>query len=160
MLISFCHSILYLNHRISNHQGSLSSSSLYTMLMYFWHSISCLTGLTIIGASLVAVPFVQTIYLLVVPLSILGLGYGMVDTSIFPVLCLLVNLRHDKAVYSYVFTIGEMCVQFANCVGPLLAIPLTKAGKIFLSLRLLYYSMIFFNCNIRWGHDAKTRRVS
>lgn len=54
---------------------------------------------------------------LIMPHFGLGLGLGVVDASLMPLLAQLVDTRHEGAVYGSVFAIGQTAVCLAYSIG-------------------------------------------
>ncbi|XP_044138712.1 chromaffin granule amine transporter-like [Bufo gargarizans] len=75
-------------------------------------------GMIVMGIGLFLLPLASNIYGLIGPMAALGLSFGMVDTSISPIMGQLVDLRHTS-VYGGIYAVLNiaLCVGFA--VGPL-----------------------------------------
>ena len=64
------------------------------------------------------VPFASAPNHLIIPMSALGFGIGMVDSSMMPELGNLVDLRHGS-VYGGVYAIGDIAFCLGFAVGKL-----------------------------------------
>ncbi|KAL7064898.1 hypothetical protein AAHC03_05783 [Spirometra sp. Aus1] len=84
------------------------------------HWLSALLGMIISGISLICVPFARTVTLLCIPIFVLGVGAGMLESSLMPLMGTLVDLRHVP-VYGSVYAIADaaLCLSFA--IGPMVS---------------------------------------
>lgn len=84
-----------------------------------------MAGHLCIGIFALAIPFAQNVYHLIIPNSFLGLGLGLVDISMVPMLGHIVDLRHTK-IYGSVYAIGESAGCLAFMLGPFFTGPIVK----------------------------------
>ncbi|CAD5229655.1 unnamed protein product [Bursaphelenchus okinawaensis] len=106
--------------------GYLINSQIFGSLAHkFGRWRSSIAGLGLIAAAGTIIPFCPNIYFLIVPVAITGLGIGIVDSTMFPMLGTIVDKRHSQA-YGSVFGIGDSAVCLAFAVGPFLAGPLVR----------------------------------
>nr|VZI38330.1 unnamed protein product [Spirometra erinaceieuropaei] len=84
------------------------------------HWLSALLGMIISGIALICVPFTRTVALLCIPIFVLGVGAGMLESSLMPLMGTLVDLRHVP-VYGSVYAIADaaLCLSFA--IGPIIS---------------------------------------
>ncbi|XP_076105674.1 synaptic vesicular amine transporter-like [Mytilus galloprovincialis] len=85
-------------------------------------SIVCLL---LIGICLISIPFATTLPHLIVPHFGFGLGLGIIDAAIVPLLALLVDTRH-VAMYGCVYAINQLAVCLAYGLGPGIAGQIVK----------------------------------
>ncbi|NXH69179.1 VMAT1 protein, partial [Hydrobates tethys] len=76
-----------------------------------------LTGMAVVGISLLCVPLAKNIYGLIGPNSGLGFAIGMVDSSMMPLMGYLVDLRH-ASVYGNVYAIADVAFCMGFAIGP------------------------------------------
>ncbi|BHF66520.1 hypothetical protein SprV_0200953900 [Sparganum proliferum] len=90
------------------------------------HWLSALLGMIISGVPLICVPFARTVALLCIPIFVLGVGAGMLESSLMPLMGTLVDLRH-VSVYGSVYAIADaaLCLSFA--IGPMISGILVQA---------------------------------
>ncbi|MEE6508192.1 hypothetical protein FKM82_019764, partial [Ascaphus truei] len=79
--------------------------------------LCCLLGMIVMGISLVCIPLANNIYKLIVPVAGIGIGLGMVNGSIMPIMGHLVDLRHTS-VYGGVYAISDIAFCLGYAVGP------------------------------------------
>uniref|UniRef100_A0A183C1Y7 MFS domain-containing protein n=1 Tax=Globodera pallida TaxID=36090 RepID=A0A183C1Y7_GLOPA len=77
-------------------------------------------GLAMEGFSCLAIPFVQSVGALVIPLSTICFGMALIDTSLLPLLGNLVDTRH-VSVYGSVYAIADISYSLAYAFGPIIA---------------------------------------
>lgn len=82
--------------------------------------LCCMIGLVVIGVSLILIPFATSIYGLILPNSGLGIGIGMVDSSMMPTMAYLVDIRHSS-VYGSVYAIADVAFCLGFALGPALS---------------------------------------
>ncbi|KAI1287358.1 Synaptic vesicular amine transporter [Halotydeus destructor] len=77
-------------------------------------------GTLAIGFALLCIPWANSVNDLILPNAVIGLGMGMVDSTMMPTLAYLVDIRHNS-VYGTVYALGDIafCVSFV--LGPLLS---------------------------------------
>ncbi|XP_072123025.1 synaptic vesicular amine transporter-like [Mobula birostris] len=85
-----------------------------------------LTGMVILGISMILIPFATNIFELIAPGSGVGFSIGMIDSSMIPIMGHLVDIRH-VSVYGSIFAIADvaLCVGFA--IGPSIGGAVVKA---------------------------------
>ncbi|XP_048249764.1 synaptic vesicular amine transporter-like [Haliotis rufescens] len=88
--------------------------------------ITTLCCMLLIGLCLVCLPFATTVPQLILPHFGIGLGIGITDAALFPLLALLVDTRHD-AFYGSVYAIAQLAVCLAYSIGPSVAGQIVKA---------------------------------
>ncbi|KAI6218827.1 Vesicular acetylcholine transporter [Aphelenchoides fujianensis] len=79
-----------------------------------------LIGLAMEGLSCIFLPFMNSIVLLIIPLSTICFGIALVDTSLLPLLGYLVDTRH-VSVYGSVYAIADISYSLAYAFGPIIA---------------------------------------
>uniref|UniRef100_A0A8C6X663 Solute carrier family 18 member A2 n=1 Tax=Naja naja TaxID=35670 RepID=A0A8C6X663_NAJNA len=79
--------------------------------------LCALTGMIIVGISILCVPFAKNIYGLIVPNFGVGFAIGMVDSSLMPIMGYLVDLRH-VSVYGSVYAIADVAFCMGFALGP------------------------------------------
>uniref|UniRef100_A0AC35TZY8 MFS domain-containing protein n=1 Tax=Rhabditophanes sp. KR3021 TaxID=114890 RepID=A0AC35TZY8_9BILA len=77
-------------------------------------------GLAMEGISCAVVPFMSTIYQVIIPLSTICFGIALIDTSLLPMLGYLVDTRH-VSVYGSVYAIADISYSLAYAFGPVIA---------------------------------------
>ncbi|CAD5234026.1 unnamed protein product [Bursaphelenchus xylophilus] len=92
---------------------------------YFGRWQCSLVGFLMIGICGLIIPFAQNIYHLIIPNAVLGLGLGLVDTNMFPMLGHIADLRHTN-VYGSVYAIGDGAACLAFATGPFMAGPIVR----------------------------------
>ena len=65
------------------------------------------------------IPFASTMWDLVLPHFFLGLGIGIVDSALMPLLAVLVDLESNGSAYGSVYAIAQTAVSLAYGFGPL-----------------------------------------
>ncbi|NXW78295.1 VMAT1 protein, partial [Hirundo rustica] len=76
-----------------------------------------MTGMAVVGISLLCVPLATNIYGLIGPNAGLGFAIGMVDSSMMPTMGYLVDLRHTLA-YGTVYAIADVAFCMGFAIGP------------------------------------------
>uniref|UniRef100_A0A3Q3NPG7 Solute carrier family 18 member 2 n=1 Tax=Labrus bergylta TaxID=56723 RepID=A0A3Q3NPG7_9LABR len=79
--------------------------------------LCALIGITIVGISVLCVPFAKDIYGLILPNFGVGFAIGMVDSSMMPIMGYLVDLRH-VSVYGSVYAIADVAFCMGFALGP------------------------------------------
>ncbi|XP_074501800.1 synaptic vesicular amine transporter [Sebastes fasciatus] len=79
--------------------------------------LCALIGITLVGISVICVPFATNIYGLIVPNFGVGFAIGMVDSSMMPIMGYLVDLRH-VSVYGSVYAIADVAFCMGFALGP------------------------------------------
>uniref|UniRef100_A0A0N5BUD0 MFS domain-containing protein n=1 Tax=Strongyloides papillosus TaxID=174720 RepID=A0A0N5BUD0_STREA len=77
-------------------------------------------GLAMEGISCAVVPFMTSIWELIIPLSTICFGIALIDTSLLPMLGYLVDTRH-VSVYGSVYAIADISYSLAYAFGPIIA---------------------------------------
>uniref|UniRef100_A0A0N4ZHM2 MFS domain-containing protein n=1 Tax=Parastrongyloides trichosuri TaxID=131310 RepID=A0A0N4ZHM2_PARTI len=77
-------------------------------------------GLSMEGISCAVVPFMTSIWQLIIPLSTICFGIALIDTSLLPMLGYLVDTRH-VSVYGSVYAIADISYSLAYAFGPIIA---------------------------------------
>ncbi|KAI6200755.1 MFS domain-containing protein [Aphelenchoides besseyi] len=77
-------------------------------------------GLAMEGLSCIFLPFMNSVMLLIIPLSTICFGIALVDTSLLPLLGYLVDTRH-VSVYGSVYAIADISYSLAYAFGPIIA---------------------------------------
>ncbi|XP_048747879.2 synaptic vesicular amine transporter-like [Ostrea edulis] len=85
-------------------------------------SLSCMI---LIGFCVICIPFSTSVPQLILPHFGIGLGLGIVDAALMPLLALLVDTRHVTS-YGSIYTIAQLSVSLAYGIGPLLGGELVK----------------------------------
>uniref|UniRef100_UPI0037E9B4A2 synaptic vesicular amine transporter n=1 Tax=Semicossyphus pulcher TaxID=241346 RepID=UPI0037E9B4A2 len=79
--------------------------------------LCALIGITVVGLSVLCVPFATDIYGLIIPNFGVGFAIGMVDSSMMPIMGYLVDLRH-VSVYGSVYAIADVAFCMGFALGP------------------------------------------
>ncbi|XP_041645943.1 synaptic vesicular amine transporter [Cheilinus undulatus] len=79
--------------------------------------LCALIGITVVGISVICVPFAKDIYGLIIPNFGVGFAIGMVDSSMMPIMGYLVDLRH-VSVYGSVYAIADVAFCMGFALGP------------------------------------------
>ncbi|KAM3606161.1 uncharacterized protein V6R79_011787 [Siganus canaliculatus] len=79
--------------------------------------LCALIGITVVGISVICVPFATSIYGLILPNFGVGFAIGMVDSSMMPIMGYLVDLRH-VSVYGSVYAIADVAFCMGFALGP------------------------------------------
>ncbi|CAF89553.1 unnamed protein product, partial [Tetraodon nigroviridis] len=79
--------------------------------------LCALIGITLVGVSVICVPFATSIYGLILPNFGVGFAIGMVDSSMMPIMGYLVDLRH-VSVYGSVYAIADVAFCMGFALGP------------------------------------------
>ncbi|KAL3864705.1 hypothetical protein ACJMK2_006364 [Sinanodonta woodiana] len=116
-------------------------------------------SLCLIALGLVTLPFCSSFYHLAVPHLCLGLGVGITDAAIMPLLALLVDQRH-VAAYGSVYAIVQLAVCLAYGLGPAIAGQIVKNagfewsmwGMAFINVAFAPLIFILKNPNIQEEH--------
>ncbi|KAL1137723.1 hypothetical protein AAG570_009419, partial [Ranatra chinensis] len=77
-----------------------------------------IAAMILVGVSAVLVPLARGMGELVIPHLCLGLGIGIVDAALVPMLATLVDSRHS-AHYAAVYALQQMAVSLAYSIGPM-----------------------------------------
>ncbi|XP_072913298.1 chromaffin granule amine transporter [Hemitrygon akajei] len=85
-----------------------------------------LTGMVILGISMILLPFATNIFELIAPGSGAGFSIGMIDSSMIPIMGHLVDIRH-VSVYGSVFAIADVALCMGFAIGPSLGGAVVKA---------------------------------
>ncbi|XP_021355601.1 synaptic vesicular amine transporter-like [Mizuhopecten yessoensis] len=87
--------------------------------------VCSLCSMLLIGLCLSFIPLATSVAELILPHFGLGLGLGITDAAIMPLLALLVDTRH-VAVYGSVYAIAQLAVCLAYGIGPSIAGQIVK----------------------------------
>ncbi|XP_012873208.1 PREDICTED: synaptic vesicular amine transporter isoform X2 [Dipodomys ordii] len=79
--------------------------------------LCALLGMTVVGISILCIPFAKNIYGLIAPNFGVGFAIGMVDSSMMPIMGYLVDLRH-VSVYGSVYAIADVAFCMGYAIGP------------------------------------------
>ncbi|CEF60338.1 Vesicular acetylcholine transporter [Strongyloides ratti] len=92
------------------------------LLKLYPHSswILAAVGLAMEGISCAVVPFMTSMWELIIPLSTICFGIALIDTSLLPLLGYLVDTRH-VSVYGSVYAIADISYSLAYAFGPIIA---------------------------------------
>ncbi|KAF8790875.1 synaptic vesicular amine transporter-like [Argiope bruennichi] len=80
--------------------------------------VTAMVSLFIVGVCALMIPISTHILQLVIPHFGLGLGIGVIDASLMPLLANIVDVRY-MGLYGSVYAIAEMAVCLAYSIGPL-----------------------------------------
>ncbi|CAD5234152.1 unnamed protein product [Bursaphelenchus xylophilus] len=106
--------------------GYLINTQIFGALAHNFGRWKCaMGGMIMIGLAGIMIPFCPNIYFLLLPITLTGLGIGIVDSTMFPTLGTVVDKRH-AAAYGSVYAIGDSSVCVAFAAGPFLAGPFVK----------------------------------
>ncbi len=78
-----------------------------------------IAAMSMVGLSAISVPYATCMWHLVPPHFCLGLGIGLVDSALMPLLARLVDDRHEAA-YGEVYAIAQTAVSLAYGLAPLI----------------------------------------
>ncbi|CAD5229654.1 unnamed protein product [Bursaphelenchus okinawaensis] len=130
--------------------GYLINTQIFGALAHKFGRWRCaMAGLIMICLSNVMIPFSPSVYILVLPITLAGLGIGMVDSTMFPTLGTVVDKRHSSA-YGSVYAIGDSAVCVAFAAGPFMAGPMVKffgfkyTMYVTSAINLLYAPLLIF----------------
>ncbi|VDD86385.1 unnamed protein product [Enterobius vermicularis] len=87
--------------------------------------LTALIGLVIIGICLLAIPSARSVGGLIIPNFCMGLSIGMIDSSMFPLMGYLVDIRH-VGVYGSIYAMSDAAFCFAFTLGPFFSGPLVR----------------------------------
>ncbi|XP_038641608.1 chromaffin granule amine transporter [Scyliorhinus canicula] len=85
-----------------------------------------LIGMVLLAISLITVPLATNIYYLIFPMVGTGISIGMIDSSLFPIMGYLVDIRH-VSVYGSVFAISDVALCLGFAIGPSMGGIIVKA---------------------------------
>uniref|UniRef100_A0A6I8QA01 Solute carrier family 18 member A2 n=1 Tax=Xenopus tropicalis TaxID=8364 RepID=A0A6I8QA01_XENTR len=74
-------------------------------------------GMLILGISVICMPLALNIYYLIGPSAALGIGFGMMETSVMPLMAHLVDLRHTSN-YGGIYAISDIALCIGYALGP------------------------------------------
>ncbi|XP_023222210.1 synaptic vesicular amine transporter-like [Centruroides sculpturatus] len=77
-------------------------------------------GLILTGISAICIPMVTTFELLIPPCAGVGFGIGLVESSMFPMLGDIMDVRHTS-IYSDVYAFADIALCASLILGPLLS---------------------------------------
>lgn len=60
------------------------------------------------------------LYFSILPLGLIGTGIGMTDSTLFPTMGMIVDLRHSS-VYGSIFALADMAVCIGFFIGPVVS---------------------------------------
>ncbi|KAM4749114.1 chromaffin granule amine transporter-like [Rhinophrynus dorsalis] len=103
--------------------------------------LCAILGLILMGISVLCMPLATNIYELIGPNAVLGVAFGMVETSLLPTMAHLVDLRHSS-VYGGVYAISSMAFCFGYVLGP------SSGGAIAKAIGFKWLMVIFGVVNI------------
>ncbi|ESO01686.1 hypothetical protein HELRODRAFT_81324, partial [Helobdella robusta] len=89
----------------------------------FGRWLCAMAGSAIIGTSLFLIPIGTHIGHLIVPNAVLGFSIGMVDSSVWPIMAHLVDIRHVP-IYGSVYAIAEVAYCLGFAIGPAISGPI------------------------------------
>ncbi|OCT86524.1 chromaffin granule amine transporter [Xenopus laevis] len=101
-------------------------------------------GLIILGISALFMPLAVNIYGLIGPTAVLGFGFGLMETSVMPLMAQLVDLRHTSD-YGGIYTISDI----ARCIG--YALGPSCGGAIAKTLGFTWLAIILGILNIAYA---------
>lgn len=79
-----------------------------------------MVGLTIEAISCLSIPFITNYFVLMIPISIICFGYGLIDATVLPTVAYLVDTRHAK-VYGSVYAIIDISYSVCYAFGPMIS---------------------------------------
>ncbi|CAG2112138.1 unnamed protein product [Medioppia subpectinata] len=85
---------------------------------YMW--MIAAVGLAIEGVCSFMVPFAESFWFLILPISGICFGIALVDTSLLPTLGYLVDVRY-VSVYGSIYAIADISYSLAYAIGPIIA---------------------------------------
>ncbi|CAD5229863.1 unnamed protein product [Bursaphelenchus okinawaensis] len=88
--------------------------------------LSTFIGLVVIGFCLLMIPSATSVGGLIIPNFFMGFSIGMIDSSMFPMMGYIVDLRH-VGVYGSIYAIADAAFCFAFAVGPFISGPLVRS---------------------------------
>ncbi|KAG8177856.1 hypothetical protein JTE90_027122 [Oedothorax gibbosus] len=111
--------------------------------------LTAMISLLTVGVCAITIPLSTHVLQLVIPHFGLGLGIGVIDASLMPLMAHLVDTRYT-ALYGSVYAVAEIAVCLAYSIGPLLGGYLVKimgfswVMRFFGILNLLYCPLCLF----------------
>ncbi|XP_035215283.1 synaptic vesicular amine transporter-like isoform X2 [Stegodyphus dumicola] len=100
--------------------GYLLGTNLFGFVTYkLGRWLTAMISMVVVGICALVIPYSSHILQLVIPHFGLGLGIGVVDASLMPLLAYLVDSRY-VALYGSVYAIAQVAVCLAYSIGPLL----------------------------------------
>ncbi|XP_041369710.1 synaptic vesicular amine transporter-like [Gigantopelta aegis] len=87
--------------------------------------MSSMGSMIFVALCLVCLPFATDLTQLILPHFGIGLGIGVTDAALMPLLALLVDTRHDS-FYGSVYSIAQLAVCLAYFIGPSVAGQIVK----------------------------------
>lgn len=90
---------------------------------YRW--IATLFGMLLMTFGTVVLPLAEflddgNLYFSILPLGLIGTGIGMTDSTLFPTMGMIVDLRHSS-VYGSIFALADMAVCIGFFIGPVVS---------------------------------------
>ncbi|OCT90120.1 chromaffin granule amine transporter-like [Xenopus laevis] len=83
-------------------------------------------GMMVVGISVLFMPLAVNIYGLIAPQAALGIGFGLFETSMLPIMAYLVDLRHTSN-YGGIYAISDIALCVGYALGPLCGGAIAKA---------------------------------
>ncbi|NP_001079414.1 solute carrier family 18 member A1 S homeolog isoform X2 [Xenopus laevis] len=74
-------------------------------------------GMIVLGISVLCMPLAVNIYGLIAPQAALGIGFGLFETSMLPIMAHLVDLRHTSN-YGGIYAISDIALCVGYALGP------------------------------------------
>ncbi|CAI9716994.1 synaptic vesicular amine transporter-like [Octopus vulgaris] len=121
--------------------------------------ICTLCCMLIIGLCCFFLPFASSISQLIMPHFGIGLGLGITDAALMPLLALLVDRRHN-GVYGGVYSISQIAVCLAYALGPSISGHVVKSYGFVTLLRsiavvnILYAPLCWFLRDVSTGTES------
>ncbi|KAM4749112.1 chromaffin granule amine transporter-like [Rhinophrynus dorsalis] len=103
-----------------------------------------LLGLILMAISVMCLPLASNFYQLIAPNAATGIAFGMVESSMLPVMAHLVDLRHTS-VYGGIYAISDMALSAGYVIGP------SAGGAIAKAIAFKWLMVIFGVLNIAYA---------
>ena len=85
--------------------------------------IATLLGMLVLTAGTVILPLTKlldghNLYFVILPMALIGIGMGMMESALYPTMGMLVDLRHSS-VYGSIYALTDMAVNIGFIIGPI-----------------------------------------
>ncbi|CAJ0955325.1 unnamed protein product, partial [Mesorhabditis belari] len=79
--------------------------------------LASFSGLLVLGAAMLFIPFVPSMWFLTLPFAVIGLSIGLIDAALYPLLGYLVEIRHQN-VYGSIYALADSMYCISMVIGP------------------------------------------
>jgi DHA1 family solute carrier family 18 vesicular amine transporter 1/2 len=85
--------------------------------------IATLLGMLVLTIGTVVLPLTKlldglNLYFILLPMTLIGIGIGMMESALYPTMSMLVDLRHSS-VYGSIYALTDMAVNISFIAGPI-----------------------------------------